>query len=150
MTNFSPISDFSFPTFRLSDFPTFSDHSPALRTIYYYIIIPRHPTTTRSDELQRGVWPCSVTFGAVDGDHECHLHEAKSALPFRLSQFPTFRFPVFDFLTLPFRLSDFPTFRLSDFSFPAFRLYLSDFPTFRLSDFSFPAFRLYLSNFPTF
>ena len=72
-----------FPTFRfrLSDFPTFPDHSPALPTVYYYIIIPPPPTS--SDEVWRGPWPCSATFGAVHRDHECHLHEAKSAQPFR-------------------------------------------------------------------
>ncbi len=82
MTNFSP-----FPTFRfrLSDFPTFSDLSPALPTVYNCIIMPLPPSPTSSDEVRRGPWPCSATFGAVDRDHECHLHEAKSALTFLLS-----------------------------------------------------------------
>jgi hypothetical protein len=159
MTNFFPISDFSFPTNRLSDF--FGPLSGSPDGLLLYNNAP--PPPTRSDELRRRQWPWSATFG-----------EAKSAPTFRLSQFPTFRHPVSDFPTFrlsdftfptlpfrlllsdfptsPFRLSDFPTspFRLSDFTFPTFQL--SDFPTlpFRLSDITFPTFRLSDISFPAF
>jgi hypothetical protein len=128
MTKLFPISDFSFPTFRLSYFFGPLSRSPDGLLLYYNT---PPPSQTSSDELRRGPWPCSATFGAVDRDHECHLHEAKSALTFRLSQFSIFRHPV----------SDFPTFRLSDFSFPT--------SPFLLSYFTFPTCRLLLSDFPT-
>ena len=147
MTKLFPISDFSFPTFRLSYFFGPLSRSPDGLLLYYNT---PPPSQTSSDELRRGPWPCSATFGAVDRDHECHLHEAKSAQPFRLSQFPTFRHPVSDFPTLPFRLSDLLTFRLLLSGFPTLHFRVSEFPSFRVSDFSFPAFRLYLSGFPTF
>jgi hypothetical protein len=150
MTNFFPISernsDFSFPTFRLSDFFGPLSGSPD-GLLLYNNALP--PSPTRSNELRRGLWQCSATFGAIDRDHECHLHEAKSALTFRLSQFSTFRHPVSDFPTLPSLLSAFPTFRLLLSDFPTSPFRLSNFPTFRLllSDFSTLPFRL--SDFPT-
>jgi hypothetical protein len=89
-----PMTNFPLSRLFVSDFPTFRLFQ------------------TRSDEVRRGPWPCRATFGAVDRDYKCHLHEAKSALTLRLSQFPTFRHLLFNCPTSPFRLSDF----ISDFS----------------------------------
>ncbi len=74
MTNFSPFSDFSFPTFRLSDFfrPLFGSPDGLL---LYNNAQPPAPQPTSSNELRQGPWLCSATFGAVDRDHQCHMHE---------------------------------------------------------------------------
>ncbi len=147
-----------FPLLRLfvSDFPTGSLSDSPDGLLLYNNASPSPPPRTRFDELRRGLWQCSATFGAVDRDHKCHLHEAKSALT---SEFPTFRHLHSDFSTFRHHLSDFPklfpTFRLSDISFPTFQLHfrVSDFLTspFRVSDFPTSPFRLsyFFSGFPT-
>jgi hypothetical protein len=118
MTNFFPISDFSFPTFRLSDFfGPFSGSSDGL--------------------LFRGRVARRLARSIVTMNVACTRLSQHS-----LSDFPSFRLSDILFPTFRLYLSDFLTFRLSYFSFPAFRLYLSKFPSFRVSDFSFQAFRL--------
>jgi hypothetical protein len=112
MTNFFPISDFSFPTFRFSDFfGPFSGSSV---------------TCTRLSQHSLSDFPSFRLSDILFPTFRLYLSD------FANSDFPTFRLLLSGFPTLPFRLSEFPT----------FRLLLSDFQTFRLSDIFIPAFRL--------
>jgi hypothetical protein len=71
---FFPLPDFSFPTFRLSDFFRPLSGSPDVLLLYNSAPLIHPDELPESDELRRVQWPCSATFGAVNRDRKCHLH----------------------------------------------------------------------------